>query len=146
MAERIPARLSASQGRRFGLSVGGAFVVLAAIVWWRASIGGDLTGGVPWGFRRVVATSFAALGSLLFLAGLAVPSALGPVERGWMSLAHAMSRVTTPIVMGVVYFVVLTPTGLLMRLFGKNPLRHVNAGESAWVARPVGKSDLRRQF
>ena len=121
-------------------------MVLAAIVWWRASNGGDLTGGVPWGFRRGLATFFAALGGLLLLAGLAVPSALGPVERGWMSLAHAMSKVTTPIVMGVVYFVVLTPTSLIMRLFGKNPLSHVSAGKSAWIARPVGKSDLRRQF
>ena len=49
---------------------------------------------------------------------------LGPVERAWMGLAHAISKVTTPIVMGVMYLLVLTPVGLLRRRFGGNPLVH----------------------
>ena len=50
-----------------------------------------------------------ALGGALALAGLVVPRDLGPVERAWMGLAHPISKVTTPIFMGVMYFLVLTP-------------------------------------
>jgi len=135
VAAGIPARLTAREGRRFGLTVGGAFLVLAAIAWWR--------GGA------VATNVFAALGSLLALAGLVIPTSLGPVERAWMGLAHAISKVTTPIVMGVMYIVVLTPVGLLRRTFGGNPLVHPAAGGSYWHPRPEGKrrsSSLERQF
>lgn len=146
MAQRVQAGLSKSRGRRFGLSVGGAFLLLAGIVWWRANNGAAFRVDVEWGVRRLLAATFGTVGLLLAFAGLVIPATLGPVERGWMSMAHAMSKVTTPIVMGVVYFVVLTPTALLMRAFGKNPLRGVKSGESAWIIRTAGKSDLRRQF
>ena len=89
MATRVPARLTTAQGRRFGLTVGGAFLVFAAIAYWRGH-----------------STSTAVLGGLgatLALAGLIIPAHLGPVERAWMRLAHLISKVTTPIVMGVMY-------------------------------------------
>lgn len=133
MAERVPARLSAAAGRRFGLTVGGAFVVLAAIAAWR---------GWP-----VVSAVAGVLGLGLTIAGLAIPTRLGPVERGWMRLAAVISRVTTPIVMGVLYFVVITPVGLLTRIFGHHPLTRP-PGAGVWVARAPGahRSDLTRQF
>ena len=76
MADRVPARLTAAQGRRFGLTVGLAFLVLAGI----ALVAGahDQRAGA----RRRWAP-------LLVLAGLVVPTQLGPVERAWMQLAHA---------------------------------------------------------
>lgn len=135
MAAGVPARLTPREGRRFGLTVGGAFLVLAAIGWWR---GGGIATDV-----------FAALGGLLALAGLTIPTLLGPVERAWMGLAHAISTVTTPIVMGVMYLAVLTPIGWLRRTLGGNPLVHPEAGGSYWHARPEGKrrsSSLERQF
>jgi hypothetical protein len=134
MAARVPARLTTAQGRRFGLTVGGAFLVFAAIAYWR---------GHP--------TSTAVLGGLgatLALAGLIIPAHLGPVERAWMRLAHLISKVTTPIVMGVMYLLVLTPVGLLRRLFGGNPMIHVARGASYWHPRPEGRraGNLTRQF
>ncbi len=128
MAERIPARLTPEEGRRFGLTVGGAFLALAGVLWWRGRAAGVLV--------------CAALGGALILAGLLLPARLGPVSRAWMGLARLMSRVTTPIFMGIVYFVVLTPIGLLMRLFGKNPIRRPAAEGSFWVRRPA--SDAKR--
>ena len=127
--------MTAGEGRRFGLTVGGAFLVLAAIGWWRG-------GGIA-------TMAFAGLGSLLALAGLAIPTHLGPVERAWMGLAHAISKVTTPIVMGVMYLVVLTPIGVIRRTLGGNPLEHPAHDGSYWKARPEGKrrsSSLQRQF
>jgi hypothetical protein len=135
VAAGVPARLTAAQGRRFGLTVGGAFLVLTAIAWWR---GHTLTPPV-----------LGTLGGLFVAGGLLVPTYMGPVERAWMRLAHAISKVTTPIFMGVVYFLVLTPIGLLMRLVGRHPLRHVEHEHSYWKPRPAGarqSADLRRQF
>ena len=134
MAARIPARLTAAQGRRFGFTVGGAFLVFAGIAWWR---GHPLTTPV-----------LASLGGVLVLAGLAVPTLLGPVERAWMALAHAISKVTTPIVMAVIYLLVLTPIGLVRRLAGGNPMVHAPSNDSYWKPRPKGRraGNLKRQF
>ena len=104
MAERIPARLTAAEGRKFGFTVGIAFLVLGSIVMWRG--------------KQRTATVLLSLGGLLVVAALVAPTALGPVERGWMKLAHLISKVTTPIFMGVTYFLVITPTGVIRRLFG----------------------------
>lgn len=134
MATGIPARLTAAQGRRFGLTVGVAFLVIAAIPLWRE--------------HYTTAAVLAAIGSLLALAGLAIPTWLGPIERGWMRLAHVISKVTTPIVMGIMYLVVLTPFGLGRRLFGGNPLEHRPDDGGFWRTRPAsrGRSNLSRQF
>ena len=133
MAEGIPARLTSREGRRFALPVGGVFLVLAGVSAWRG--------------HQVPPRVLASLGALLILAGALVPSHLGPVYRAWMRLAHILSRITTPIFMGVVYFVVLTPIGWLMRLFGHDPLRHPDRDGGFWVSAPSGgRSDLVRQF
>jgi len=135
VAEGIRARLTASEGRRFGLTVGTAFAVFAGIAWWRA--------------HPSVAAVLGSLGGLLILAGLLIPTRLGPVERAWMRLAHLISKVTTPIVMGGMYLFVLTPVGFLRRRLGGNPLVHAPAERSYWRARPEGSrrsSNLSRQF
>ena len=134
MAAGIPARLTAAQGHRFGLTVGGAFLVFAAVAWWR---------GHP-----ATTNVLTALGGSLSLAGLLIPTWLGPVERGWMTLAHLISKVTTPIVMGAMYLGVLTPVGLLRRAFGGNPMAHSANNQSYWKARPDGSraGNLSRQY
>lgn len=134
MAAGVPARLTAAEGRRFGLTVGGAFLVLAGLAWWR--------GNVP------VASGLGALGGVLALAGLAIPTRLGPVERGWMALAHAISKVTTPIVMGAMYLLVLAPIGALRRTFGGNPMVHQPGPRGYWHERSGAKrpDGMRRQF
>jgi hypothetical protein len=66
-----------------------------------------------------------------------------------MGLAHAISRVTTPVFMGVVYFVVLTPVGLLRRAFGHNAIAAEAEGDSYWVSRNtegVQRTGMERQF
>ena len=133
MDERIPARLTPSEGRKFGLTVGTAFLLLGALLLWRQ--------------RHAAAAAMGLLGTLLFAAALAIPTRLGLVQRGWMGLARAISRVTTPIFMGVVFFVVVTPIGLVMRLFGHRPLVHKEVGGGFWTTPASGgRSDLERQF
>ncbi|GJG87199.1 hypothetical protein tb265_23800 [Gemmatimonadetes bacterium T265] len=120
--------------RRFALTMGGAFAALA--------------GAGVWRHRPLLAGVCAPLGVALVGAGLVLPARLRPVYDGWMSLARAISRVTTPIFLGVVYFAVFTPIGLIMRCVGRRPLVPPRGASSYWVARAPGAraSDLRRQF
>ena len=134
MARRISARLSTAEGRKFGVTVGAAFLVITAILWWRDH---------P---TAMVVTG--SLGGALVLAGLLIPRHLGPVERAWMGLALAISKVTTPVSMGVLYFLVLLPAGAIMRLAGKRPLEHASGEHGYWVlrAREGTASTMERQF
>jgi hypothetical protein len=138
LAHGIPARLTgwtAAEGRKFAFTVGAAFLVLAGIVWWRDHV--------------TVAIVFASVGAALGLAGLVAPGKLGPVYRAWMKLALLISKVTTPIFMGVTYFLVLAPVGMFMRLLGRNPMARKPADGSFWITRPDGparRGDLKRQF
>jgi len=78
-----------------------------------------------------------------------LPTRLGPVQRAWMGLAAALSRVTTPVFLGVVYFGAILPMGLLLRALGRNPLAHPGPQASRWIARPVearSRRDMERQF
>jgi hypothetical protein len=133
MAMAVPARLGAREGRRFAFTVGTAFIVLGAISAWR---GHQIPPRVLW-----------ALGGPLLMAGLLVPGKLSYVHHYWMALGHAISKVTAPIVVGAMYFLVLTPVGAVMRLFGRNPLRHREKDGGFWVPVPSrGKSNLESQF
>jgi hypothetical protein len=139
MAERVSARLSgrpwsAAEGRKFGLTLGAAFVLLGGLLWWRE--------------HTVAALASAALAAVLAAAGLVIPTRLEPVERAWMRLAHLLSRVTTPVFMGIVYFLVITPTGMVRRSLGRSALRRSRAASSYWVPRDPAarRSDLEHQF
>jgi hypothetical protein len=126
--------LSPEEGRKFAFPVGTAFLVLGGIVWWREHV--------------ELASAFGALGGLLLLAGLILPGKLGPVYHAWMGFALLLSKVTTPIFMGVTYYLVMAPIGLVMRLVGYNPVVRTAPEGSFWVPRPETKrkSDLKRQF
>lgn len=135
MERAVPARLTPARGRSFGLTVGGAFLAIAAFVWWRGHL--------------KTAAVLGALGFVLVAAGLAIPTRLGGVERAWMGLALALSKVTTPILMGVIYFLVIAPVGIARRVFGGNPMVHRPSAQGYWKPRPEGErrtASLRRQF
>lgn len=135
MATSDSAGLTSREGRRFGLTLGSAFLVFGGLAYWRGS--------------PTTATVFAALAGALVLAGLTIPTFLGPVERGWMAAAHAISKVTTPIVMAAMYLLVVTPVGLARRTFGGNPLSHGRTEQGYWKSRPEGRrrgGSMRRQF
>jgi len=134
MAQDLSARLTAAEGRRFGYTVGAALLVLAAAAWWRDHPG--------------PAAVFSLLGAALLLGGMTAPRMMLPVRDRWMWLAERISRITTPIVMGILYFLVITPVGLLMRLTRRAPLTAPKPGDTVWATRASNarRSDLRRQF
>jgi len=124
-------------GRRFALTLAAAFALVTAIVVWRGSqTAAAVTGGIS---------------VALLLAGLAIPGRLGPIERAWMAFAMAISRVTTPVFLGIVYFVVLTPAGWVRRTFGSNPVVHSGEDGTYWAVRPrrdaeTSRRRMERQF
>jgi hypothetical protein len=133
LAHAIPARLSAAEGRKFAVTVGAAFAVLGGVLWWR-------------GLARVATVLF-SVAALLLLAGLLIPGRLTVVYRYWMGLALLISKVTTPLFLGVIYYLVFTPFGVVRRALGKNSLARDSAQPSYWVPRESsGRSDLERQF
>ena len=136
LAARISTGLSpAKQGRRFGLTVGGAFVALTVVLLWRR--------------HEVAASVTGALGAVLILGAIVVPRWLLPIERAWMAMAHAISKVTTPLILGIVYFLVVAPIGVVMRMLGRNPLLHGVRGGGFWFDRSLEETKrggLDRQF
>ena len=62
------------------------------------------------------------LGAVLAVWGLVAPLKLDPVYHTWMKFGLLLSRITTPIVLGIVFFVVFFPIGFGMRLFGRDSL------------------------
>jgi len=119
--------------RSFGLTVGIAFIALAALLLWREP------DGVFW-------KVFASIGAALVLAGLVIPAQLGPVYRGWMKFALLLSKVTTPLFMGIIYFGLFLFTGLIRRAMGKNAMVRREVNGSFWAAREVTRGNLERQF
>lgn len=133
METGIPARLTRAEGRKFGLTVGIAFVVFGGISIWR---GHDTAALVFWGS-----------GAVLILAGLAIPTRLGPIFGAWMRLALLLSKVMTPLLMGIVYYLTVMPIGFLLRAIKGNPLRRKQSAGSFWIRRdPAHRSEMKHQF
>lgn len=106
--------------REFGLIVGGIFVLLGG--WWL------YRGKFPHAARVIL-----PLGALLVLLGLVWPRALVLPNKVWMLLAEGLSFVSTRIILGVVFFLVITPIGVIKRLSGWDPLSRRGArGSSYW--------------
>jgi hypothetical protein len=91
--------------RKFGLTVGGIFLLLTAFLFWRNSPFYHLT---------------LYPGLVLFLPALLYPASLKLAYRGWMALALCMGIVMSTLILTLLYFLVVTPIGLLARLSGKD--------------------------
>jgi hypothetical protein len=132
MALVISNRLS-RQGRKFGLTIGSAFIVLSGLARWRG--------------RDEVTEACFVVGGMFLLGALIAPRYLCPVERAWMRLSWFISRVTSPVFVGIMYFIVITPMGILMRKLGLSQVSSSEDRDTLWVARDDScRSDLRRQF
>ena len=129
-----PARIGSE--RSFGIQVG---AVLAIVGLWPLAHGG------PPRLWALIASA------LLLLSAAFVPAWLQPVNRLWSRFGLLLGRVVTPLVMGLLFFLVVTPIALLLRLFGKDVLRlrKDDSASSYWVTRtPPGpkRGSMRDQF
>src|SRR5215469_1444214 len=111
--------------RTFGLVMAGAVAVLALLNGWHH--------GRLWPWE-------AAIAALFLFAALLRPALLNSLNRLWMKLGLVLHRVVNPIVMGLLFFGTIWPTGLVMRMRGRDLLRlkREPAAGSYWIARPPG--------
>ncbi len=123
--------------RGFGLVMAVVFLLLAAIQAWSGA----------WGWAALwlgVAAGFFALASTK-------PHLLHPANRLWFRFGLLLHRVVNPVVMGLMFFCVFTPIGVLMRLFGQRPLALDldRSAPSYWIERratPAAPGSMRKQF
>jgi hypothetical protein len=127
------AEFTPAEGRKFGVTVGLAFLALATLLWFKEN------GSLTWKI-------FAGVGSTLVVAGLVLPAQLGPVYRGWMKFAQLISKVTTPIIMGIIYFGLFLVTGTIRRRMAGNAMVRTEENGSFWITRDVKRANLERQF
>ena len=122
--------------RKFGLLVGGVFAALGVIVLLR---------------HKTHYPYFLWPGVLLIAFGAVVPRALKYVYLAWMSVAFVLGFVISHLILGLFFFLVITPIGLVARLAGKDFLRLKldPKAESYWIPRErkaESPADYERQF
>jgi predicted membrane metal-binding protein len=121
-----------------------SFAAVFALVFGLVCLWPVLFGGSPRGWAAAVALAFALVGMLR-------PAWLAPLNRLWMRFGLLLGAVVSPIALGLLFYGVLTPIGVLMRLFGSDPLRlrRDPAMRSYWLPRqPPGPPprSMDRQF
>lgn len=105
--------------REFGLLVGAVFVLLGG--WWLYR-----------GKFTAAAWFTLPLGTLMVFLGLLWPRVLILPNRAWMLLAEGLSFITTRIILAVVFFLVITPIGVIKRLTGWDPLNRRGARSASY--------------
>ncbi len=138
MHESLNREHAANRGsaRAFGFVFAGFFLFVAL---WPLVAGGPL---------RLWALAAAAV----FLAlALLRPALLEPLNQLWLKFGLLLHRIVSPIVLGILFYLAVAPTGLLMRALGKDPLRlrFDRASSSYWIERsPPGPAPetMRNQF
>ncbi|HSV28486.1 MAG TPA: SxtJ family membrane protein [Candidatus Omnitrophota bacterium] len=122
--------------RSFGFVFAAVFAVVSA---WPL-----LSGAAPRWWALAVAAAFLA-------AALVAPRALRPLNLLWFRFGMLLHKIVTPLVMGLLFFLTITPIGLLMRMTGKDPMRLKRdaAAASYWIGRtPPGPAPdtMKHQF
>ena len=127
------ASVKISSNRSFGLLF---FIVFLAISLWPLKSQEDLR---LWAF---------ILALIFFVLGILNSKFLTPLNKLWMKFGIFLGSIVSPFVMGVVFFMVVTPTGLIMRFLGKDLLRIKKSKfvSTYWISREKQNNTMKRQF
>ena len=122
--------------REFGLTVGFVFGLIGCFLLWR---------GKEHYFY------FLILAVVLLICGLLIPQILKPVQKVWMAIALLIGWVMTRVILSVLFYLVITPLGILARLLGKDALdlKFDRNAHSYWILRKERinkKEDYEKQF
>lgn len=123
-----------STDRAFGVVFGAVFAIVVGLGLWK---------------RNELQWWALALSAAFFLAAIFSPQILAPLNRIWLRLGALLHRIVSPVVLGVMFFAVVFPVGLLMRLTARDPLRLARdaKADSYWVEREAARPDhFRNQF
>ena len=122
-----------TQNRSFGILF---FIVFLALGLWPLTKGNEI---------NVYLTSI----SLVFLVlGLFNSKILSPLSKAWIKLGEILGKIIAPIVMAIVYFIILTPVSLLVRVFGKDliGLKFKKNQNTYWIKRKKDLGTMDKQF
>lgn len=119
--------------RNFGLTFGVVALLFGVVMAWR---------GRPW------APWFLGGAVVFFATGFLAPSLLRPAFGPWMKFAEILGYINTRILLGLFFLAGITPTGLAMRLFGKDPMTRSfkRKGVSSYWTKPEPHGDGARHF
>jgi len=94
-------------------------------------------GAIALGAKLPSERSFGLLFTVIFLlSGLLAPRLLTPLNKLWFQLGLAMGRIVSPIVLGVLFFIVITPVAIFMRIIGRDELKLKKQNVSSyWIER-----------
>ncbi len=121
-----------SSNRNFGIVF---FVVFLLIALYPLTYGGEIR---IWSL--IISTIFLIL-------GLLNSKILTPLNKIWFKFGILLGKIVSPLIMGVIFFLVVTPIGLIMRLLGKDVLNlKYNKNKSYWIEKNGPKSKMKNQF
>ena len=126
-------KIKISSNRSFGLVF---FVVFLIVAFWPLKNAEDIR---LWSL---------ALSIIFFILGVLNSKLLTPLNKLWFKFGIILGSIVSPIIMGIVYFLVVTPIGLFMRLLGKDLLKtnKVKSTSTYWIKRDKKHSTMKKQF
>ena len=126
-------KIKTSSNRNFGLVF--FFVFLIVSLW-------PLLNGEPFRIWSIV------IAIIFLILGLMNSNLLTPLNILWFKFGLFLGSIVSPIIMGIVFFLVITPTGFVMKIMGKDLLnkKHDNEKKSYWINRSKTKSTMKQQF
>lgn len=122
--------------RRFGISTGAIVAVLFGLL-------------LPWIFDRSYPRWPWIVFVTLSLWALVAPSSLRLVYRLWMRIGLLLGRITTPIVLGIVFYLIVVPFGVVKRVFGRDSMARVFDGQISTYrvkSERTGRQNLERPY
>jgi len=128
--------LDASGYRKFGLTTGAIVIGLFGLI-------------IPWLFSLGFVKWPWILGGTLGLWALLLPTTLKPVYVGWMKFGHIMNWINTRIILGILFYGIFLPIGVIMRVLGKDPMqRKLDSGLSSYrvTSHNDDKSNVERPY
>ena len=88
-----------------------------------------------------------AISIIFLILGILNSKILSPLNKIWFKFGLLLGKVISPIVMGIIFFIVVTPTGLILRLFQKDVLNlKYNNNNTYWIKKSGPKSKMKNQF
>ena len=91
---------------------------------------------------------FIIFSGIFLLLGLLNSKLLSPLNKIWIKFGEILGIIIAPIIMALVYFVILTPVSLVVRVFGKDllGLKFINKQQTYWINRKKNMGSMRKQF
>ena len=84
---------------------------------------------------------------IFLILGLINSKVLTPLNKLWFKFGLLLGKVVSPLIMGIIFFLVVTPTALIMRIIGKDLLNlRFNNKKSYWIEKTGPKSKMKNQF